>query len=125
MDSTLNPIIISKLEAICQAIDIISRRSNAYTDVNVMISDVIGSMVFDSIVLRLQTIGENIKSIDDRTKGELLSMYPEIPWHHYIGLRNILAHQYENVDPEIVWSVVTCHLDALKETVMQIKCDLS
>ena len=57
MDSTLNPIIISKLEAICQA-----------------------------IVLRLQTIGENIKSIDDRTKGELLSMYPEIPWHHYIGL---------------------------------------
>lgn len=69
MDSTLKPIIISKLEAICQAIDIISRRSNAYTDVNVMISDFIGSMVFDSIVLRLQTIGENIKSIDDRTKG--------------------------------------------------------
>ena len=96
MDSTLNPIIISKLEAICQA-----------------------------IVLRLQTIGENIKSIDDRTKGELLSMYPKIPWRHYIGLRNILAHQYENVDPEIVWSVVTSHLDVLKETVMQIKCDLS
>ena len=45
MESTLKIIVVSKLEAIITSIDI--------------------------CILRLQTIGENIKSIDDRTKGEL------------------------------------------------------
>lgn len=124
MESTLKPIIISKVEAIIASIDIIQERCKPYVDVNVMLSDFIGSAIFDSCILRLQTIGENIKSIDDRTKGEFLINYPDMPWHQLIGLRNILAHQYENVDPEIIWNVIQEHLAPLRAVVVQIKEDL-
>ena len=30
--------------------------------------------------MRIQVIGETIKSIDDKTKGTLFSLYPDIPW---------------------------------------------
>ncbi len=125
MESTLKPIILSKLDAILQSIEIIEQRSCNYEDVHIMLSSFIGSAIFDSCVLRLQTIGENIKAIDERTHGSFLSQYPDTPWHKLIGLRNILAHQYENVDPDIVWSVVKRHLTPLKDTVTKIKSDLS
>lgn len=124
MESTLKPIIQSKLAAIVQAIDIIQERCKEYDDVNVLISDFWGATIFDSCILRLQTIGENVKSINDRTNGTFLSDYPNIPWHQIIGLRNILAHQYENVDPDIIWSVIKYHLSGLRVTIVQIQEDL-
>jgi len=124
MESTLKPIIQSKLSAILQAIDIIQERCKDYDDVNRMISDFWGATIFDSCILRLQTIGENVKSIDDRTGGTFLANYPAIPWRQIIGLRNILAHQYENVDPEIIWSVIKRHLLPLRYVIMQIQQDL-
>jgi len=124
MESTLKPIVISKLDAILVAIDVIEERSKSYEDVHTMISDFWGSTVFDACVLRIQTIGENIKSIDDRTQGSFLTDYPDVPWKQIIGLRNILSHQYENIDPDIIWSVIKRHLKPLRTIVEQIKQDL-
>lgn len=38
---------------------------------------------------------------------------PEVAWHKIHGLGNMLRHEYRRIDPEILWSVVTEHLDAL------------
>ena len=38
--------------------------------------------IFDSCVMRLQTIGEYVKKIDDKTNKQLLPKYPK-----YLGLR--------------------------------------
>jgi len=32
--------------------------------------------------------------------------HPNVPWKDIIGMRNILAHQYDKVDSEVVWDVV-------------------
>lgn len=42
-----------------------------------------------------------------------------------IGLRNIISHEYANIDYEIIWVVIQKHLPPLKETVEQIIKDLS
>lgn len=42
-----------------------------------------------------------------------------------IGLRNIISHEYANIDYEIIWVVITKHLPPLKETVENIIKDLS
>ncbi|MBV3669226.1 DUF86 domain-containing protein, partial [Bacteroides sp. MSK.18.22] len=42
-----------------------------------------------------------------------------------ISLRNIISHEYANIDYEIIWVVIQKHLPPLKETVEQIIKDLS
>jgi len=35
---------------------------------------------------------------------------PELPFRRMRGMRNIVAHQYANVDLNIVWQVATVHV---------------
>jgi uncharacterized protein with HEPN domain len=43
--------------------------------------------------MRIQVIGETIKSIDDKTQKNFLRNYPSIPWSKVVGLRNIISHE--------------------------------
>lgn len=38
---------------------------------------------------------------------------PEIEWNKIHGLGNMLRHEYRHIDPEILWSIITDHLDSL------------
>lgn len=117
-------IVKQKLEAIVDAIDIIKQRTQSFATVHDMLSDYYGSIVFDACVMRLQTIGENVKSIDDRTGGTYLAKYPNTPWYQIIGLRNIISHEYANIDPEVIWSVISNHLDSLRDEITRMKSEL-
>jgi uncharacterized protein with HEPN domain len=75
--------------------------------------------------MRLQVIGETIKAIDEKTHKELFSNYPEIPWRKIVGLRNIISHEYANIDYEIIWSVIQKSLPELRTTIMKIGESLS
>ena len=66
-----------------------------------------------------------IKAIDDKTQRSFFKDYPQVPWAKVIGLRNIISHEYANIDYEIIWVVITKHLPPLKETVENIIKDLS
>lgn len=50
-----------------------------------------GMILYNSTCMCLQTIGETIRKIDELTDKKLLSRYPQIPWRHIIGLRNIIS----------------------------------
>ena len=39
--------------------------------------------------------------------------YPEIEWHAIRGIGNILRHEYERVETEVLWQVVTRSLPQL------------
>ncbi|MDP9193478.1 MAG: DUF86 domain-containing protein [Acidobacteriota bacterium] len=56
----------------------------------------------DSIVRRLAVIGEASTKVPDHVKADL----PEIPWSSIIGLRNILIHQYWELDLDELWIIV-------------------
>lgn len=42
-------------------------------------------------------------------------LHPGVPWPKIHGLGNMLRHEYRHIDFEILWSIVTEHLDALDE----------
>ena len=67
----------------------------------------------------------NNYAIDDKTQRSFFKDYPQVPWAKVIGLRNIISHEYANIDYEIIWVVITKHLPPLKETVENIIKDLS
>ena len=76
--------------------------------------------IFDSCVMRLQTIGEYVKKIDDKTNKQLLPKYPQVPWVKVIGQRNIISHEYSAVDEEKIFITIIIDLTALKISVLHI-----
>ena len=50
----------------------------------------------------IEVIGEAANRISDDTQ----SRTPEIPWRRIIGMRNHLAHRYDNIDCGILWLTV-------------------
>lgn len=68
------------------------------------------------IVHNLQILGEAAAKIPSDQQRE----YPELPWPKMIGMRNVLVHNYFNIDLDIVWQVVESELPILKESLNRI-----
>lgn len=56
----------------------------------------------DGLEVCTYRIAENAINLSEEVK----SQYPEMAWHKIRGMRNILAHDYGAVNPEIVWDTV-------------------
>jgi uncharacterized protein with HEPN domain len=67
----------------------------------------------DSIVRRLAVIGEASMKIPDSVKVDLR----DIPWSSIIGLRNILVHQYWELDLDELWLIIQRDLPVLVEKI--------
>ncbi|MBQ8521262.1 MAG: DUF86 domain-containing protein [Bacteroides sp.] len=124
MESTLKEEIIDKLNQVVESIEVIQKRSKGFQTVNDCLMSMFGMTVLDACIMRIQVIGETIKSIDEKTKGSLLPLYPAVPWKKIIGLRNIMSHEYANIDYDIIWVVITKHLPLLLDEVEKIKENL-
>lgn len=82
------------------------------------------TILFNSTCMCLQTIGETIRQIDNRTSGKLLPLYPDTPWKRVIGMRNIISHEYLSIDPEVIFATVKKRLPPLLADIRQILQDI-
>ena len=74
----------------------------------------------DSLVRRLEIIGEAVKNIPDDFKEK----YSQVPWKKIAGLRDIIIHAYFEIDLDITWEIITKDLPILKTQILKIKEDL-
>ena len=70
---------------------------------------------------KLEIIGEATKRIPDDFKQQ----HPNIPWKDMAGMRDILIHQYTEVDEDIIWKTVIQKIPSLKEHIESIMSELS
>ncbi len=63
----------------------------------------------DAVIRRLEVIGEAANQLTDQSASEL----SDIPWREMVGMRNVLIHQYGEVDPSVVWETVQRDLPPL------------
>ena len=124
MESRSKEYVTDKLQEILECIDIIQQRSHPYASVNDFLTSPDGMIVLDSCILRLQVMGEAVRAIDDETCGTLLSKYPQVRWKDAIGLRNIISHQYANVDYDIIVDIIQNELDNIRSTTQKIISEL-
>ncbi len=66
-------------------------------------------MLQAAVERKIQVIGEAAGKISH----EFRFAHDEIPWMRIIGLRNVLIHDYGDVDHATVWKVVREHIPAL------------
>jgi uncharacterized protein with HEPN domain len=84
-----------------------------------------GVDMLDVATIRLMAIGEEIKKIDKRTKGQLLVQYPNIDWQKITDMRNFIAHEYFSVDAEDIFDTLQKDVQPLLTTIQQMIADLA
>jgi uncharacterized protein with HEPN domain len=72
-----------------------------------------GIEALDSICMLFIAVGEALKNVDKITGGDLYMRHPEIDWKGAIGFRDIIAHQYFDIDAEQVFWICTHELQPL------------
>ena len=74
----------------------------------------------DAIVRNLQVLCDSTQRIDQLHKQRR----PEIDWPSIAGMRNVLVHDYFEVDFETVWLIVTRDLPPLDAAMRTILAEL-
>ena len=60
----------------------------------------------DAVLRNLETLGEAAKRVDEETRA----LAPDAPWREITGFRDVLAHDYLEIDLDLVWNVVDSEL---------------
>jgi uncharacterized protein with HEPN domain len=112
---------LSKIE---QTVERVIVNSEQITSYNYYYMSPAGMERLESTCMLLIAIGESIKGIDKVTNKELLPKYPEVDWKGAMGIRDIIAHHYFELDAEVVFDVVKNEFPNLLNTIRRIKNDL-
>lgn len=70
----------------------------------------------DAVIRRIEIIGEAARRISEETQAA----YPEIPWSDLISMRNLMIHEYDDIDFGIVWETVKNDLPLLVNSLENI-----
>jgi uncharacterized protein with HEPN domain len=69
-----------------------------------------------AVVKLLEIVGEAVKKIPNEQRVN----YSEIPWKSVAGMKDILVHEYWQIDPEVVWATIQESLPPLKVAIQQM-----
>ena len=70
----------------------------------------------NAVIRSLEIIGEASRYIDD----EFRENHPNVPWREMVGLRNILIHQYFNVDTILLWKIINNDVPHMKNEIEKV-----
>jgi len=104
------------IEHILECISLIEEYTENKNDADFLNS----TQLQDSVIRRIEIIGEAIKNIPNEVKDN----YKEIPWKKISGMRDILIHEYFGIDMELTLEVVKKEIPDLKKNILKIREDL-
>lgn len=70
----------------------------------------------DAVMRNLEIIGEAANNLDESFRAN----YREIPWRKIIDFRNVVVHDYADLDLEIVWQIISKDIPKLSSQIIQI-----
>ena len=62
-----------------------------------------------AIERRIEIIGEAARHLSD----DFQASHPEVPWRKIIAQRHILAHEYGEIEAQLIWRVIQVYLPEL------------
>jgi uncharacterized protein with HEPN domain len=116
--------LLDRLKSIQEALERIPRR---FADINSpfdFLNTERGIDRMDSICMILIAVGEEFKAIDRKTSGKLLQEYPEIQWRGIMGVRDVLAHGYFQVNTEQLFTICREDIPKIIRTVQKMILDI-
>lgn len=113
--------VLAALTKIEQTVERVIANSEQITSYNYYYLSPSGMERLESTCMLLIAIGESLKGIDKLTNKELLLRYPEVDWKGAMGIRDIIAHHYFDLDAEVVFNVVKNEFPNLLQTIRRMK----
>lgn len=108
--------IYERFEFILESIVIIQTRFEKIKFPDDLINSQDGITILDSIAMRLQAIGDNIKSVA-KLDSNFLSNFPDTEWNKIMKMRDVISHHYEGLDHEIIFNICKNKIPELKLSV--------
>ncbi len=112
--------LLELLEFINESIDIIKKRFKTIKSADDFLVDDIGLEKLDSIILRIQTIGEALKNIDKHHKGFLEKSASKEYWSNIIKLRDLISHHYIDIDAQAIYMICDEKLEELQSHIKNL-----
>ena len=75
---------------------------------------------WDAIVLRFIIIGEATKRLSEELRDREL----EIPWRKIAGLRDVIVHEYDEINLDIIRDIVELELPSILPRLQALMSDL-
>ena len=113
MLSTSKSIVIEYLELMIEKAELVIFRNKSILSHHDFLISPVRMEKFDAACMLIQVIGETAKKIDDWTNKQLFINYPEVYWRGVFGCRNIISHEYGNVEPEQIFGIIKKYLPEL------------
>jgi uncharacterized protein with HEPN domain len=66
--------------------------------------------IFDAVLMNLLDESTHHREAVKRLPPEAIAAMPGIDWSGAAGLRDIIAHRYFAIDPELVWDIARNHV---------------
>jgi len=79
-----------------------------------------GMILLNAVCMKLLWIGEEVKSIDKHTDKKLFSLYPDVHWKELMGMRDIIAHRYFELETDKIFEAIDKDVPNILETVSKI-----
>ena len=77
-------------------------------------------MLRSAVERQLEIFGETA----NRITASFQETHSEIDWKEIVELRNVIIHQYDDLDYENIWEIATAHVPRLKEQLQPLLADL-
>lgn len=113
----IDALVYETLKNIDLAINRLQERSLEIRSVNDYLMSPTGMEKLDAACMVLIALGESVKTLDKLTDKQLLPTYPSIDWKGVMGVRDIIAHHYFEVDPDAVFDIIKNDLEPLKKAI--------
>jgi len=107
-----------------EAVRRIERRTAGLSAPNDFLSSDEGLDKLDAVCMMLIALGESCKQLDKHTTGQLLPKFPDTDWKGVKGIRDVMSHQYFDINAEIIYSVCRTHIPRIKTTLERIYKEL-
>lgn len=125
MESSLKQEILYRLKKIETAVQRLITQNEMVKTANDYYCTPWGMERLESSCMLLIAVGESIKGLDKDTNKQLLPLYPEVDWKGAMGLRDIIAHHYFDIDGETVLDVIKSDLPTLLKTLGVMQEDIA
>lgn len=75
----------------------------------------------DALLYNLLVVGEAVRALS----AEVKAREPKIPWRAIAGLRDLLAHEYYEIDTEVIDDIVARDLAPLAAAIARLRRSLN
>ena len=84
-----------------------------------------GMILLNAVCMKLIVVGEDVKTLDKYTNKTLLPKYHTIQWKDIMGMRDVIAHHYFDLEADKIFDTVKEEVPELLNVIIKMKHDFT